>query len=63
MRKQIEIIGDDWKKSPDREVQGFIDQHGNFYDRQQAWVIAEGNGQIIRYNDGCEGTLYSENLY
>lgn len=43
--------------------QGFIDQHGNFYTRESAWVVAVENNQIIRSISGCEGTLYSENLY
>ena len=43
--------------------QGFIDQFGNFYTREEAWEIADFNGQIIRRvgGDGCR--LYSENLY
>lgn len=44
-------------------VQGFIDQRGNFYDRQQAYKIAMEAGQISRRVGGDEGTLYSENLY
>ena len=42
--------------------QGFVDQHRNFYDRKQAWVIAKDNGQIWR-DCGVDGTLFSENLY
>lgn len=50
------------------EVQGFIDQFGNFYDRYDAWIIAETNGQIIRRVGGDttldgKGRLFSENLY
>lgn len=50
------------------EVQGFIDQFGNFYDRYEAWIIAETNGQIIRRVGGDtaldgRGRLFSENLY
>jgi hypothetical protein len=45
------------------EVQGFIDQHGNFYDRREAWIVAEFQEQIRRPIDGNEGVLYSENLY
>ena len=50
------------------EVQGFIDQFGNFYDRYEAWTIAETNGQIIRRVGGDttlegNGRLFSENLY
>ena len=47
-------------------IQGFIDQFGDFYDRQEAWKIAEVNGQIFRRVGGDTangGTLYSENLY
>lgn len=47
-------------------TQGFIDQRGNFYNRQEAWKIAEQNGQVLRRVGGDtanSGTLYSENLY
>lgn len=46
--------------------QGFIDQFGTFYNRQEAWVVAEAAGQIIQRvgGDGPEGQgLFSENLY
>lgn len=46
--------------------QGFIDQFGDFLTRQEAWVIANEQGQIIRRCGGDSangGTLYSENLY
>lgn len=55
--------------------QGFVDQFGKFYNRQDAWKLADFNGQIIRptgwettkmprpANVGDEGTLFSENLY
>lgn len=48
--------------------QGFIDQYGNFYGREEAWIIAETNGQIIRRVGGDttlegNGRLFSENLY
>ena len=45
--------------------QGFIDQHGQFHTRTEAWKIAEANGQIIKRvggDDANGGTLYSENL-
>ena len=47
-------------------TQGFVDQYGNFYNRQKAWKIAEQNGQVLRRVGGDTakgGTLYSENLY
>lgn len=43
--------------------QGFIDQHGTFYDREQAWDIAKSQDQIRRELSCGVGTLYSENLY
>lgn len=42
--------------------QGFIDQHGVFMDRKEAWKVAEAAGQIRR-QVSAPGTLYSENLY
>lgn len=57
-------IKDRLTKSTD--CQGFIDQHGKFLTRTEAWKIAEVNGQI-RHRVGGDsangGTLYSENLY
>lgn len=46
--------------------QGFIDQHGNYLSRTEAWKVAEAAGQILRRCGGDTangGTLYSENLY
>lgn len=43
--------------------QGFIDQFGEFYTREEAWKVAEANGQITRDHDVCPGTLFSEHLY
>lgn len=42
--------------------QGFIDQRGNFLTREEAWIIAVNNNQIIRHLSSS-GVLYSENLY
>lgn len=46
--------------------QGFIDQHGAFLTRAEAWKVAEAAGQIL-YRCGGDtrdgGTLFSENLY
>lgn len=47
------------------DVQGFVDNHGLFMDRKEAWIVAEAAGQIL-YPDiggGSTGTLYSEHLY
>lgn len=49
-------------KSPIEE-QGFIDQHGEFLTREEAYDVAKAAGQIIRRCGGDEGRLYSENLY
>lgn len=46
--------------------QGFIDQFGEFHDRQTAWQLALAAQQIRRRcggDDAHGGTLYSENLY
>lgn len=43
--------------------QGFIDQHGQFYTREEAWPIAEARGQIVKRVPGAQGKLFSENLY
>ena len=50
-----------WK----RAEQGFINQLSEFLTREEAYIIAKENGQIIR-PDGGSGdnkTLYSEMLY
>lgn len=61
MGRQVEAMG---MEGYPRAEQGFVDQFGMFYDRQQAWKIAASNGQIIRRCGGDEdGTLFSENLY
>lgn len=43
--------------------QGFIDQHGQFHTREQAWVIAYNQKQIRRELSCGHGVLYSEHLY
>lgn len=43
--------------------QGFIDQHGVFMNRLEAWQVANSANQIIRRVGGDDGILYSENLY
>lgn len=61
MRKAIDLSG---RKHTEFVEQGFIDQHCNFYTREEAFEIAENNGQIKRIL-GTEHRreLYSENLY
>lgn len=60
MRAQIKESG---RKHTEFTEQGFIDQHCNFYTREEAYLIAERNGQIFRRCGGDELCLFSENLY
>uniref|UniRef100_A0AAU8KXG1 Uncharacterized protein n=1 Tax=Serratia phage Kevin TaxID=3161161 RepID=A0AAU8KXG1_9CAUD len=43
-------------------IQGFIDNQGNFLNREEALVVAREAGQI-RYKHGPEYELFSEDLY
>jgi hypothetical protein len=61
MQKQFLAYG--WTESEPEIVQGFIDQNGNFLDREEAYIVASRNGQIIKRCGGDENTLFSENLY
>lgn len=58
------IYGDKYHLRRNREHHegGFIDQFGEYLTREEAWKIAEANGQIWR-EVAPKGTLYSENLY
>lgn len=64
MLKQIEkydqIERSQWK----RAEQGFVTQFSEFLTREQSYIIAKENGQIIR-PDGThdDKTLYSECIY
>ena len=46
-----------------KEEQGFIDTHGEFLTREQAWIVAFHAKQIIRRCGGDGKKLFSENLY
>lgn len=49
-----------------QQEQGFIDQRGIFMTREEAWKVAEAQGQIYRRVGGDTlrgGYLFSENLY
>ena len=61
MRAQINASegADSWKGCE----QGFIDQYGQFYTREEALLIAKKNGQIRRRVGGDDNRLFSENLY
>lgn len=45
------------------KYQGFVDQWGIWMSREEAWVVAESQGQIRRPEGGPKGRLYSEHLY
>ncbi len=45
------------------EDQGFIDNFGNYWTRQEAWTIAEFHNQIVERMGWRIGRLHSENLY
>jgi hypothetical protein len=61
MRAQIEAINEPYSGAS--VEQGFLDQCGEFLTREEAWVVAEAAGQIIRRVGGDGGRLFSENLY
>jgi len=63
MRAQIEAMGKSPKDFSDPDDQGFIDQWGQFLSREEAWLVAEKRGQVIRRCGGDGERLYSENLY
>ncbi len=48
-----------------REEQGFIDQFGRYYNREEADDLARQNGQIIEQREGrlSQVALHSEDLY
>ena len=48
--------------------QGFVDQFGKFYNRNEAWVVAREQNQIIKlcgnqHSLKEDNELFSENLY
>lgn len=59
MVQQIQARSEDWRQSE----QGFINTWGEFLTREEAWIVAEENGQIINDRDWFPGLLHSEHLY
>lgn len=66
---QITRLGPEGEKFHHRhgKDQGFVDQHGVYMDRYEAYSVAQAAGQIA-YPDACtQGSkgckLYSEGLY
>lgn len=55
------LLGDDWKERGSNEEQGFIDQWGRFYTREEASYVAAQNGQCRPELMGCG--ICSEDLY
>jgi hypothetical protein len=58
MNKMLDLVGIDWHT---RE-QGFVDQWGNYMNREEALFVLKTNGRWIRDEDYSD-ELYSENLY
>lgn len=68
MHRQIEQRRDGAKFTHRHdEDQGFVDEHGVYLTREEAYRIAADNGQIVRpeaCGHGLDGLkLYSEGLY
>lgn len=68
MHQQIRARRDGRKfKHRDDKDQGFVDQHGTYYSREDAYRVAHANGQITRPRASDETVdapkLYSEGLY
>lgn len=56
-------LGSGFKKGSAWE-QGFIDQYGTFYNRKDAYVLVQYNGQPFNImRNGAKDVLYSEGLY
>lgn len=71
MDDTIKVHEEAYQFKQDFYEQGFVTNTGRFVLREEAWVIAEREGQILRrvggdtrMVNGVEvGVLYSENLY
>lgn len=61
MHEQAKKLGYSQRENG-RAEQGFIDNERNFLTREEAWIVANEAGQIIRRCGGDEGCLYSENI-
>ena len=63
------LMGDNWKENGSCEEQGFIDQFGRFYTREDACRLAVQNGQMEAQRNGenCDylvgSIMCSEDLY
>jgi len=55
------LFANEWDRTC--EVQGFVDQWGNFMNREDARIVASATNQIIKRCGGDTNQLFSENLY
>jgi hypothetical protein len=63
MHSQIKTIEPSLWARKVSEVQGFVNNKYEFLTREEAWIIAEAENQIIRRCGGDGVKLFSENLY
>lgn len=63
MRNQIKAIDENLWSKKSGEIQGFVDNKYEFLTREEAWVVAHAENQIVRRCGGDDKKLFSENLY
>lgn len=66
MMNRLKALGlmPDKKEQAVGDNQGFLDNFGNYWTREQALIIAKAAGQLEgRDKSGCEDELFSEDLY
>jgi len=63
MHHIVSNLSEDLMETVVREEQGFVNQYGQFLTREDAWIVAERQGQIRRDLGSAPGRLYSEHLY
>ena len=55
---------DERHKAWQNAEEGFIDQYGRFYTREEAWAVVTANEQpLVNRDKISDGVLYSEHLY
>lgn len=64
MRMQIKMSGiREQHPNYAEDIQGFVDNYGDFLTRKEALKIALEKEQVLDVNDIRGGVLYSEDLY
>jgi hypothetical protein len=63
MHQQIKALDKSLWEKKTSEVQGFVNNKFEFLTREEAWIVASAEGQIIRRCGGDGTKLFSENLY